>query len=145
MGITRTEALEILRNLLKELTKDFDALTEEEHEAYNMALSSLEIDGMYDMSRKEAIELLDNLIGMVDDNHGSDYDTALHMAINSLKVDEAYQLKYEHIPTITITVEEYIRLRECETRNISANTTSSTWKSARLISASITKHEEPRF
>lgn len=114
MGITRTEALEILRNLLKELTKDFDALTEEEHEAYNMAISSLAIDDMNDMSRKEAIELLDNLIGMVDDNHGADYDTALHMAINSLKIDEAYQLEYEHIPTITITVEEYIRLRECE-------------------------------
>ncbi len=114
--MTRKQAIEILRNLLKELTKDFDVLTEEEHEAYNMALSSLEIDDMNDMSRKEAIELLDNLIGMVEDNHGADYDTALHMAINSLKAGEAYQLEYGHIPTITITVEEYIRLRECEAK-----------------------------
>ena len=114
--MTRKQAIELLKNLLKELTKDFDVLTEEEHEAYNMALSSLAIDDMNDMSRKEAIELLDNLIGMVDDNHGSDYDTALHMAINSLKTDKAYQLEYKHIPTITITVEEYIRLRECETK-----------------------------
>ena len=77
--MTREEAIIILKNLLKELTKDFDVLTEEEHEAYNMALSSLEIDDMNDMSRKEALE-------------------------------------YEHIPTITITVEEYIRLRECEAK-----------------------------
>ena len=85
LKMTREEAIEILRNLLKELTKDFDALTEEEHEAFNMAISSLAIDDMNDMPRKEAIELLDNLIGMVDDNHGSDYDTALHMAIKALE------------------------------------------------------------
>ena len=37
------------------------------------------------MSREEAIDLLDNLIGMVDDNHDSDYDTALKMAIKALQ------------------------------------------------------------
>lgn len=37
------------------------------------------------MTNKEAINLLDNLIGMVDDNQNSDYDQALHMGINSLK------------------------------------------------------------
>ena len=37
------------------------------------------------MTREEAIDLLDNLIGMVDDNHDSDYDTVLKMAIDSLK------------------------------------------------------------
>ena len=37
------------------------------------------------MTNIEAIDLLDNLIGMLEDNHGSDYDTALKMAINSLK------------------------------------------------------------
>ena len=37
------------------------------------------------MNNEEAIDLLDNLIGMVDDNHDSDYDTALKKAINSLK------------------------------------------------------------
>ena len=37
------------------------------------------------MSREEAIDLLDNLIGMVEDNHESDYDTALQMGIKALK------------------------------------------------------------
>lgn len=33
------------------------------------------------MTKKEAIDLLDNLIGFIEDNHGSDYDKALKMAI----------------------------------------------------------------
>ena len=37
------------------------------------------------MTREEAIDLLDNLIGMVEDNHNSNYDTALHMAIKALE------------------------------------------------------------
>ena len=37
------------------------------------------------MTREEAIELLDNLIGMVEDNQNSDYDTALKMAIKALE------------------------------------------------------------
>jgi hypothetical protein len=37
------------------------------------------------MTRIEAIDLLDNLIGMVDDNHDSDYDTALKMAKKALE------------------------------------------------------------
>ena len=37
------------------------------------------------MTREESIDLLDNLIGMVEDNHNSDYDTALHMAIKALE------------------------------------------------------------
>lgn len=36
------------------------------------------------MTREEAIDLLDNLIGMVEDNHNSDYDTALQIAIEAL-------------------------------------------------------------
>lgn len=36
------------------------------------------------MTKDKAIELLDNLIGMVEDNHGSDYDAAIHMAIDAL-------------------------------------------------------------
>lgn len=36
------------------------------------------------MDRKEAADLLDNLIGMVDDSHGADYDTALKMGIEAL-------------------------------------------------------------
>ena len=37
------------------------------------------------MTREEAIDLLDNLIGAVEDNHGSDYDGALKMAIKALE------------------------------------------------------------
>ena len=37
------------------------------------------------MTRLEAIDLLDNLVGMVEDNHGNDYDGALKLAIRSLK------------------------------------------------------------
>jgi hypothetical protein len=37
------------------------------------------------MTIEEAIDLLDNLIGMIDDNHGNDYDTALRMAIKALE------------------------------------------------------------
>ena len=38
-----------------------------------------------DMPKEKAIDLLDNLIGMVEDNQNSDYDTALKMAIKALK------------------------------------------------------------
>ena len=37
------------------------------------------------MTNEKAIDLLDNLIGMVEDNHNSDYDKALKMAIKSLE------------------------------------------------------------
>lgn len=37
------------------------------------------------MTNKEAIELLDNLVGMVEDTHGNDYDEAFHMAIEALR------------------------------------------------------------
>ena len=37
------------------------------------------------MTSEEAKELLDNLIGMVSDNHESDYDTALKMGIKALE------------------------------------------------------------
>ena len=37
------------------------------------------------MTKEEAIDLLDNLIGMIEDNHNSDYDTAFKMAIRALE------------------------------------------------------------
>jgi hypothetical protein len=40
------------------------------------------------MTRNQAIDLLDNLIGMVEDNQNNDYDTALHMTIEALKQQE---------------------------------------------------------
>ena len=40
------------------------------------------------MTREEAIGLLDNLIGMLEDNHNSNYDTALQMAIKALEHEQ---------------------------------------------------------
>ncbi len=37
------------------------------------------------MSREEAIKLIDNLKGMIDDTQGSDYDKAFNMAIEALE------------------------------------------------------------
>ena len=45
------------------------------------------------MTREQAINLLDNLIGMVEDNHNSDYDMALQMAIKALK-QESFKKAY---------------------------------------------------
>ena len=44
------------------------------------------------MTREEAIDLLDNLIGMVEDNHNSNYDTALQMAIKALEQEPCKDL-----------------------------------------------------
>ena len=40
------------------------------------------------MKRRDAIDLLDNLVGMVDDNQGSDYDAALKMGIQALQTEQ---------------------------------------------------------
>ena len=40
------------------------------------------------MTNQEAIDLLDNRIGMIEDNHGSDYDSAIRMAIDALTEPE---------------------------------------------------------
>ena len=37
------------------------------------------------MTREEAIDLLDNLNGMIEDSRNSDYDTAFKMAIKALE------------------------------------------------------------
>lgn len=37
------------------------------------------------MTREEAISTLDDLIGMIEDNHNTDYDDALRMGIEALK------------------------------------------------------------
>ena len=39
------------------------------------------------MSKEKAADLLDNLIGMVDDTNGNNYDDALRMGIEALKAD----------------------------------------------------------
>ena len=38
-----------------------------------------------EMDKQTTIDLLDNLLGMVEDNHESDYDTAIHMGIDAIK------------------------------------------------------------
>ena len=43
------------------------------------------------MTKEEAINLLDNLIGMIEDNHNSDYDTAFKMAIKALEQGDILQ------------------------------------------------------
>ena len=40
------------------------------------------------MTIERAINLLDNLIGMVEDNQENDYDTAFRMAVDALKQPE---------------------------------------------------------
>lgn len=40
---------------------------------------------MSGMTKEEAIELLEDVIGFVEDNQGRDYDTAFRMAIEALK------------------------------------------------------------
>lgn len=39
------------------------------------------------MTREEAIELLEDLDGAIEDNHGRDYDEAFRMAIEALQKD----------------------------------------------------------
>lgn len=40
------------------------------------------------MTNEEAINILDNLIGMVEDNHNNDYDEALKLAIKALEKEK---------------------------------------------------------
>ena len=43
------------------------------------------------MTREKAIDLLDNLLGMIEDSQDNDYDTAFKMGINALKSVEKYE------------------------------------------------------
>lgn len=72
------------------------------------------------MTSEEAIDLLDNLIGMVSDNHDSDYDTALKMGINSLKqepIDKSAMMYEIFMKGVNMT-EEYqgcwVRFKDIE-------------------------------
>ena len=55
------------------------------------------------MTKEEAIDLLDNLIGMIEDNHNSDYDTAFKMAIKALEQESVL----DKIRTEIMQVAEY--------------------------------------
>lgn len=65
------------------------------------------------MTRKEAIDLLDNLIGMVEDNHNSNYDEALNMAIKALEQEPRWIPVSERLPRkegdylVTVRNKEY--------------------------------------
>lgn len=39
------------------------------------------------MTEEKAIDLLDNLLGVIEDNQGNDYDEALKMGIQALKLN----------------------------------------------------------
>lgn len=49
------------------------------------------------MTTQEAIELLDNLIGMIEDSQNNDYDKAFRMAIEALKKQDAMQRVVERL------------------------------------------------
>ena len=74
------EVLEGALNRIKELEKH---LTNEKRAEKLRNLE--EFVQSEDMPREQAINLLDNLIGMVEDNHGSDYDIALQMAKKAIE------------------------------------------------------------
>jgi hypothetical protein len=61
--------------------------------------------------REKAIDLLDNLIGMMEDNQGNDYDFALKKGIEALKqenVIDKIRAEIEHM-TITEGGDDYVR------------------------------------
>ena len=48
------------------------------------------------MTREEAIELLEDLDGAIEDNQGRDYDEAFHMAIEALSADAVQGDECDH-------------------------------------------------
>ena len=50
------------------------------------------------MTKEDAKDLLDNLIGMIEDNHNSDYDTAFQMAIKALEQEPKWISVRERLP-----------------------------------------------
>lgn len=72
------------------------------------------------MTRETAINLLDNLIGMVEDNQQNDYDEAFKMAIRSLKSwdeDVAPVMRGEWVYNKTSTLWECSNCHEEEIRS----------------------------
>lgn len=52
-----------------------------------MTITAHTESGVKQMTNEQAIHLLDNLIGFVEDNQNNDYDSALKMAIEALQLD----------------------------------------------------------
>lgn len=49
------------------------------------------------MTNEKAMDLLDNLIGMVDDNQENDYDEALKMGITALKNPKKFSREWHKV------------------------------------------------
>lgn len=61
------------------------------------------------MTKKEAIELLEDLYGAIEDNHGRDYDEAFRMAIEALQFAEHFDLLKEYH-----SLQEVVRCKDCD-------------------------------
>ena len=62
------------------------------------------------MDKEQAIDLLDNLIGMIEDNQDNDYDTAFRMAIEALKAQLFLEGTTSDLISRTETVEHLRRV-----------------------------------
>lgn len=66
------------------------------------------------MTREEAIELLEDLDGAIEDNHGRDYDEAFRMAIKSLSADTVSRSQYQGLlNAIGKVYVEVVRCKDC--------------------------------
>ncbi len=69
------------------------------------------------MDKEQAIDLLDNLIGMIEDNQDNDYDTAFRMAIEALKAQLSQKGTTSDLIRRTETVEHLRRVLEATVPN----------------------------
>ena len=69
------------------------------------------------MDKEQAIDLLDNLIGMIEDNQDNDYDTAFRMAIEALKAQLFLEGTTSDLISRTETVEHLRRVLEATVPN----------------------------
>ena len=58
------------------------------------------------MTDEKAIDLLDNLVGMVSDNQESDYDTALKVGIHAIKMQSKMLERIKYLQTSAKTFKE---------------------------------------
>ena len=67
------------------------------------------------MTKDEAIELLEDLDGAIEDNHGRDYDEAFRMAIESLSADTVSRSQYQGLlNAIGKVYVEVVRCKDCK-------------------------------
>lgn len=86
------------------------------------------------MTIEEAIELLEDLDGAIEDNHGRDYDEAFRMAIESLQSDavpiqevklkdgfKIDEIPQDYKPKILGNVEVVVRCKDCKWKTMYYN------------------------